>query len=79
MIEQAKFTDSPLGTAFEKKIKTIEYQGERQVKVLEDLKWKSKSKSKLIAGIFPEGYGRVEIKNKVDKIKEYEKKSIEAI
>ena len=38
MIEQAKFTYSPLGKAFEKQIKTIEDQGEKQVKALEDLK-----------------------------------------
>ena len=29
IIEQAKFTDSPLGKAFEKQIKTIEDQGEK--------------------------------------------------
>ena len=75
IIEQAKFTYSPLGKAFEKQIKTIEDQGEKQVKALEDLK----SKSKLIEGIFPEGYESVEIKNEVDKIKKYEKKSIETI
>ena len=43
MIEQAKFTYSPLGKVFEKQIKTIEDQGEKQVKTLKDLKWKSKS------------------------------------
>ena len=69
-VEQAKFTYSALGKAFEKHIKTIEDQGEKQVKALEDLK----SKSKLIEGIFSEGYESVEIKNEVDKIKEYEKK-----
>ena len=31
MIEQAKFTSSPLGKAFEKQIKTIENQGEKQI------------------------------------------------
>ena len=34
IIEQAKFTYSPLGKAFEKKIKTIEDQGEKQVEAL---------------------------------------------
>ena len=33
IIEQAEFTDSPLEKAFEKQIKTIEGQGERQIKV----------------------------------------------
>ena len=37
MIEQAKFTYSHLLRAFEKQIKAIEYQGEKQVKALEDL------------------------------------------
>ena len=38
IIEQAKFTYSPLGKAFEKQIKTIEDQGKKQVKALENLK-----------------------------------------
>ena len=33
IIEQAKFTYSPLGKAFEKQIKTIEDQGEKQFKI----------------------------------------------
>ena len=32
IIEQAKFTYSPLGKNLEKRIKTIEDQGERQIK-----------------------------------------------
>ena len=38
IIEQAKFTYSPLGKAFQKQIKTIEDQGEKQVKALKSLK-----------------------------------------
>ena len=38
MIEQAKFTYSPLGKAFEKQIKTIEDQGEKQIEALKILK-----------------------------------------
>ena len=38
IIEQAKFTYSSLGKAFEKQIKTTEDLGERQVKALKDLK-----------------------------------------
>ena len=38
MIEQAKFTYFALGQVFEKQIKTIEYQGEKQIKALEDNK-----------------------------------------
>ena len=36
MIEQAKFTYSPLGKAFEKQIKTIEDQGEKQIKSIQN-------------------------------------------
>ena len=35
IIEQAKFTYSPLSKAFEKQIKTIEEQGKKQVATLE--------------------------------------------
>ena len=38
IIEQAKFTYSPLGKAFEKQIKTIEDQGKKQIDTLADLK-----------------------------------------
>ena len=37
-IEQAKFTYSPLGKAFEKQTKTIEDQGEKQIKATQDNK-----------------------------------------
>ena len=38
IIEQAKFTYSPLGKAFEKQTKTIEDQGKKQTDALADLK-----------------------------------------
>ena len=38
IIEQTKFTYSPLGKAFDKQIKTIEDQGEKQVDALNTLK-----------------------------------------
>ena len=44
IIEQAKFTYSPLGKAFEKRLKTIEDQGQKQVKALENLKPKQQTK-----------------------------------
>ena len=43
IIEQAKFTYSPLGKAFEKQIKTIEDQGQKQVDALKDLKPKEQT------------------------------------
>ena len=41
IIEQAKFTYSPLGKAFEKQIKTIEDQGQKQVDALKVLELKA--------------------------------------
>ena len=39
MIEQAKFSNSPLGKALEKQIKTFKDQGEKQIKATEE-HWK---------------------------------------
>ena len=36
IIEQTKFTYSPLGKAFEKQIKMIKEQGEKQIKAIEE-------------------------------------------
>ena len=44
IIEQSKFTYSPLGKAFEKQIKTTEVQGQKQVDVLKDLKLKEQTR-----------------------------------
>ena len=44
IIEQTKFTYSPLGKAFEKQIKTIKDQGEKQVEALKGLKPKEQTK-----------------------------------
>ena len=44
IIEQAKFTYSPLGKAFEKQIKAIEDQGQKQGDDLKDLKPKEEIK-----------------------------------
>ena len=51
IIEQEKFTYSPLGKAFEKQIKTIEDKGQKQIDALESLKPKKQIKS--IEEIFP--------------------------
>ena len=48
IIEQAKFTYSPLGKAFQKQTKTIENQGEKQTKAIQDKDFnKSIEKAKL--------------------------------
>ena len=44
IIEQTKFTYSPLGKAFDKQIKTIEDQGKKQVDALEKLRPKEETK-----------------------------------
>ena len=44
IIEQSKFTYSPLGKAFEKQINTIKDQGVKQIKFLESLKQKEQTK-----------------------------------
>ena len=44
IIEQARFTYSPLGKAFEKQTKIIEDQGKKQVDALKNLKPKEETK-----------------------------------
>ena len=44
IIEQARFTYSPLGKAFKKQIKTIQDQDQKQVDTLKNLKPKEKTK-----------------------------------
>ena len=44
IIEQARFTYSPLRKAFEKRIKVIENQGKKQVDALKDLKPREQTK-----------------------------------
>ena len=51
IIEQAKFTYSPLGKAFEKLVKTTEDKGQKQIDALESLNPKKQIKS--IEEIFP--------------------------
>ena len=68
IIEQAKFTYSPLGKAFEKQIKAIEDQGKKQVDALNTLK----SKYQLtIEDVIPKNaLINDEAKKELDKIKE---------
>ena len=56
MIEQAKFTYSLLGKAFEKQVKTTEDQGEKQIKALEDLKDNEKNKKQKQKQIYTDDY-----------------------
>ena len=73
IIEQAKFTYSPLGKAFEKQIKTIEDQGEKQVKALNTLK--SDNNKLTIEDVIPKSvFANNEAEEEFNKIKEIEKK-----
>ena len=71
IIEQAKFTYSPLGKAFEKQIKTIEDQGQKQAEALNTLK----SNDELtIEDVIPKiTLNNDEAEKGLDKIKEIEK------
>ena len=48
IIEQAKFTYSPLKKAFEKQVKTIKEQGEKQIKAIQGNKDQTDYKDKLL-------------------------------
>ena len=75
IIEQTKFTCSPLGKAFEKQIKTIEDQGKLQVEALNTLK---PNNQLTIEDLIPKGaLNNDEAKKELDKIKEIEKKCTE--
>ena len=73
IIEQAKFTYSALGKAFEKQIKTIKDQGEKQVMASNTLK--SDDNNKLtIEDVIPESvFANDEAKEEFNKIIEIEK------
>ena len=70
IIEQAKFTYSPLGKALEKQIKTIEDQGKKQVDALKTLK----SDNQLtVEDVIPKSaLNNDEAKKELDKIKQIE-------
>ena len=69
IIQQAKFTYSPLGKAFEKQIKTIKYQGEKQVEALKT----SYKKLPSIKDFVPTEKFNLEIINEIKRIEEIEK------
>ena len=74
IIEQTKFTYSPLGKAFDKQIKTIEDQGKKQVEALKDLK--PEEQTKAIEGKSKEIFNRLLEKKKLMKYKKKAKKLI---
>ena len=73
IIEQAKFTYSPLGKAFEKQTKTIKDQGEKQIKATQDNKKQlTNTQEVTIKNIIPENILNEALKE-IDKISEIEK------
>ena len=72
IIEQAKFTYSPLGKTFEKQINTIEDQGKKQVDALTTLKISNK-KLLSIKDFIPIENLSPQIINKIKRIEEIEK------
>ena len=73
IIEQAKFTYSPLGKAFEKQTKTIEDQGQKQVDALLSLKCSDKQLPSIKDFISKERLNP-EIIDEIEEIEEQEKK-----
>ena len=74
IIEQTKFTYSPLGKAFEKQTETIEDQGKKQVDALESLKPSDKELPP-IKDFIPIENLNLEIINEIKRIEEQEKKA----
>ena len=75
IIEQAKFTYSPLGKAFKKQIKIIKDQGEKQVEALNTLKFDNNKKLEIEnEDITPESaFASDEAREEIDKILKIEK------
>ena len=74
IIEQAKFTYSPLGKAFEKQTKTIEDKGEKQFEALESLK-NHDNELPSIKDFVPIENLNPEIINEIKRIEEKEKEA----
>ena len=70
IIEQAKFNYSPLGRAFEKQIKTIEDQGQKQVEAVNTLK--SNEKITIEDVIRKKAFNNDEAKKELDRIRKIE-------
>ena len=73
-IEQAKFTYTPLEKAFEKQTKTIEEQGQKQIKTLEVLKPEENKEEEIksVEGLFLKEMRTNEIKNEIHKMEKWE-------
>ena len=75
IIEQAKFTDSPLSKAFKKQIKVIEDQGIKQVEALKAIKSEENWELETIERIFPKNRRNNVIKTELNEMKEWKEKN----
>ena len=73
IIEQAKFTYTPLGKAFEKQTKTIKDQGEKQIEAIKSNKGQPGNTQELTIKNIPEDVLNDKAKKEMDKIMEIEK------
>ena len=83
MIEQSKFTYSPLGKTFKKQIKAIEDEGTKQCEALRTrskaFKPKENQELKSIGELFLKEMKTNEIKNEINEIKKWKQKLNEEI
>ena len=74
IIEQAKFTYSPVDKEFDKQVKTIEDEGIKQVEVIKALKLEENQKLESSEKVFIKNMRNIDMKNKTDEIKKWEEK-----
>ena len=74
IIEQAKFTCSPVDKEFDKQVKTIEDEGIKQVEVIKALKLEENQKLESSEKVFIKNMRNIDMKNKTDEIKKWEEK-----
>ena len=74
IIEQAKFTYSPVDKEFDKLVKTIEDERIKQVEVIKALKLEENQKLESSEKVFIKNMRNIDMKNKADEIKKWEEK-----
>ena len=75
IIEQAKFTYSPVDKEFDRQVKTIEDEGIKQVEVIKALKLEENQKLESSKKVFLKNMINIDMKSKTDEIKKWEEKA----
>ena len=75
IIEQAKFTYSPVDKEFDRQVKTIEDEGIKQVEVIKALELEENQKLESSKKVFPKNMINIDMKSKTDEIKKWEEKA----